>query len=163
VGSLAEWVGFAARIVKQLAPRQLLSVGDEGEPHLVECPDVDLGSCHYYPEKYGVPAGTEVEAGCRYLDHHAQLAARAGKPLLFGEFGIAGAARLPAYRAWLDHAVRAGVALVGPWLFAYRTRPKAWDEFTFYDDDPVADLLRTAAQKIERANSVKRTTMSALR
>jgi mannan endo-1,4-beta-mannosidase len=178
-GALAEWVRFAARAVKAAAPRQLVSVGDEGEEtsldgydarfwrsvdgeHLfapsnggsfrdfVACDDVDLASCHFYPGKYGLRPGSERDSGVAWIEEHARLATAAQKPLLVGEFGIANGAlapdeRLAIYRAWLDAAVASpAVAGIGPWLFAYASRPADWDEFTFYQDDPIAGLLRSA-------------------
>jgi mannan endo-1,4-beta-mannosidase len=181
-GVLAGWVRFAAGCVKRAAPRQLVSVGDEGEEasfagydaaffravgggHLfapdnggsfssyVECPDVDLASCHFYPQKYGLRPGSEREAGEAWIEQHARIAARAGKPLVVGEFGIANGGlpdelRAEIYRAWLRAARRSRVAGIGPWLFAYRSRPAAWDEFTFYDDDPIAGALRSCAEEL---------------
>jgi mannan endo-1,4-beta-mannosidase len=179
---LADWVAFAARTVKRIAPRQLVSAGDEGEQvsldghdaafwhavgatHLfdpatgtsfsrhIACPDVDLASCHFYPEKYGVRPGAEAEAGGVWIAEHARLAARAGKPLIVGELGvptdgrIADADRLAIHRAWLDAAGRTGVAGIGPWLFAYDARPAAWDEFTFFRKDPLCGLLSTQGWK----------------
>ena len=191
-GSLAAWVAFAAATVKEAAPRQLVSVGDEGEEasfdeyderfwrrvggaHLfapdnggsftryLACPDVDLASCHFYPQKYGIVAGAEAEAGCAWIEEHQRIAACAGKPLVVGELGHAAADRARVYGSWLRTAGRARVAGIGPWLFAYRSRPAAWDEFTFYADDPIAGLLGRAARKISRENSVSRATMSAAR
>lgn len=169
--ALADWVAFAARAIKQLAPRQLVCVGDEGEQvsldghdarfwrdaggeHLfqpatgtsfhrhVACPDVDLASCHFYPEKYGIRRGAEVEAGCAWIEEHARIAAAAGKRLLVGELGVRQRTlRATAYETWLASAARAGCAAVGPWLFAYDARPADWDEFTFYRSDPIARVL----------------------
>ena len=175
-GALADWVRFAARVVKRVSPGHLVCVGDEGEEsspegydlafwrsvggaHLfspdngssfrdyLACPDVDLASCHFYPQKYGIRRGAEREAGVAWIEEHARLAARAGKPLVVGEFGIANGGmpvdeRLDCYRAWLRAD---GVAGLGPWLFAYRSRPAAWDEFTFYEGDPICGLLQDVA------------------
>jgi mannan endo-1,4-beta-mannosidase len=179
-GALTDWVRFAARTLKRIAPRQLLSVGDEGEEtsfdgyderfwravdgaHLfapdnggsfrafVELDEVDLASCHFYPQKYGLRPGAEREAGVAWIEEHARVAGRVGKPLVIGEFGIANGGlpadeRLAAYRAWLRAAQTSGAAGVGPWLFAYQSRPAEWDEFTFYINDPIADTLREYAR-----------------
>jgi mannan endo-1,4-beta-mannosidase len=182
-GALADWVRFAARAVKEAAPRHLISVGDEGEEisldgydarfwravdgaHLfqpdnggsfrafLECPDVDLASCHFYPQKYGLRRGTESESGVAWISEHARVAAAAGKPLVVGELGIARDGlpeqlRLDAYRAWLAAAVESGAAGIGPWLFAYPSRPADWDEFTFYANDPIAGLLHNCASELK--------------
>jgi mannan endo-1,4-beta-mannosidase len=169
--ALAEWVWFAARVVKSAAPGQRVSVGDEGEQvsfaghderfwrsvggaslfsprtgtsfsrHL-ECPDVDLASCHFYPEKYGIRPGAELEAGIAWIEEHASLATQAGKPLVFGEFGVRERPeRAEWYARWIAAARVKGVAAAGPWLFAYDERPCEWDEFTLYAGSPEAKNL----------------------
>ena len=114
----------------------------------LEVDDVDLGSCHFYPEKYGLTPGAEAEAGCAWIEGHAAVAHARKKPLLVGEFGMIAPSRLEAYRRWLRAAEHAEVAAIGPWLFCYRSRPALWDEFTFYDDDPIARLLADAAARL---------------
>jgi mannan endo-1,4-beta-mannosidase len=166
---LVGWVREAARVVHAHA-RQLVSTGEEGhEPWFsqhVRLPEIDLASAHYYPEKYGIPAGLEREAGERYITEHAAIARAAGKPLYVGELGLGNEGaefarssldeRRAIYRAWFDVAARSGVAGIGPWLFAHDARPDAWDDFTFYwkdgtaPDAPVnryADLLAEAAAR----------------
>ncbi len=169
--TLAEWVRFAARTIKSVAPGQRISVGDEGEQvsfdghdrrfwqqvgasqlfapstgtsfnlHL-ECPDVDLASCHFYPEKYGVRPGAELEAGIAWIEEHASLATRAGKPLVLGEFAVLPRPeRAEWYARWIGAAAAKQAAAAGPWLFAYDERPRDWDEFTFYARDPEAAAL----------------------
>ena len=190
--ALADWIAFAARTVKALAPAQLVCAGDEGEQvsldghdeafwrragalHLfapdtgtsftkhVACPDVDLASCHFYPEKYGVSAGAEREAGCAWIEEHARIAAAASKPLVIGELGLANrwvswsrfgeGERRQIYTRWLEAAAEAGVCGIGPWLLAYPARPDRWDDFTFYPDSDVARVLARAAAKF-RANGL---------
>jgi mannan endo-1,4-beta-mannosidase len=167
-GVPADWVRFAARAVKAAAPNHLVGVGDEGEEWssgLLDCEELDLASCHFYPHKYGHPRGSEAEAGVAWIEEHARLAAAAGKPLVVGEFGIANGAipsekRLEAYRAWLRAAVDSpGVAGIGPWLFAYRSRPPDWDEFTFYRDDPIAQELHNASEAFK--DSLQRVPLTA--
>jgi mannan endo-1,4-beta-mannosidase len=192
--ALADWIGFAARLVKSHAPRQLVCAGDEGEQvsldghdarfwaragalHLfspstgtsfsrhLACPELDLASCHFYPEKYGIAPGVEAEAGAAWIEEHAALARRAHKPLVVGEFGLAtrracafrrfdAAARTRLYAGWLAAAERAEVAGIGPWLFAYRGRPAGWDDFTFYRPGPIARTLARAARRLDEAPRV---------
>jgi mannan endo-1,4-beta-mannosidase len=141
-GEIGEWAAFAAATVRCHA-RQLIAVGDEDA---FCCDAADLVTSHFYPEKWGVPAADEVDAGVRRIAAHATRAAAAGRPLLVDEFGISAAAglarRRAAYRAWLAAAAAApAVAGIGPWGFAYDARPAGWDEFTFYlrDGRPVDD------------------------
>ena len=194
---LADWARFAAREVHRHA-RQLVALGEEGfdvaadgaadaalwqrlgggalyEPangssfrrHLAIA-ELDLATCHFYPEKWGLRRGVEEEAGRRWIDAHAALARAAGKPLLVEEFGLANVAlgarrprplaeRRRAYAAWFAAAESAGVAGVGPWGFAHHDRPDGWDAFTFYRHDPpapidrYADLVEAAARRLVRA------------
>jgi mannan endo-1,4-beta-mannosidase len=190
---LADWARFAAREVRRHA-RQLIALGEEGfdvaaddralwlrlggalpfapdgggsfRRHL-QLDELDLATCHWFPEKWGFRRGVEEEAGRRWIELHAAQARAAGKPLLVEEFGLANVAlgdrkprplaeRRRAYAAWLDAAEAAGVAGVGPWGFAHHDRPDGWDAFTFYRHDPpapidrYADLVEAAARRIGR-------------
>lgn len=180
---LADWVDELAAEVKQLAPTHLVGTGEEGfdalddeywrlaAPHVLthggsfrrntSSPWIDFGSVHLYPEQWDVPPELLAETGARWIHDHALLARELGKPLVVGEFGLSNLGALTlderraVYRAWLRCAKNAGAAAVGPWLFAYDSRPDAWDAYTFYyrdgtlPDDPVnryADLLVEAAR-----------------
>ena len=192
---LAGWIREVGGVVRAHA-RQLISLGDEGHdrsfdgydeafwrraggahlfapgsggafaPHLA-LDELDLASAHFYPEKWGLRPGAEREAGEAWIEEHARIAARAGKPFYVGELGLgnegAPFARLPlaerraAYRAWLEAARRSGAAGIGPWLFAYDARPDRWDWFTWYCRDGLpldapenryADLVKEAAARL---------------
>lgn len=187
---MADWVRFAARAVRAQA-RQLIAVGEEGFDTAAKDPaawkrlgagalfapengssfrrhlaiaELDLATCHFYPEKWGVRRGVEEEAGRRWIEEHALEARAAGKPLLVEEFGLSNVAtgdrkprplaeRRRAYASWLACAEAAGVAGIGPWGFAHDDRPDGWDDFTFYRHQPpapidrYADLIEAAARR----------------
>jgi mannan endo-1,4-beta-mannosidase len=187
--AIATWTQAAARAVKDHAA-QLVSIGDEGADvsgdgfdlelwrktgaeHLfssrngisftrnLRCADVDLASCHFYPEKYGVADEWVEAAGRSWIAEHARIAATVGKPIVWSELGLATAERiegrrfrreerLRVYASWLAAAADAGAAGAGPWLFAYDQRPEAWDDFTFYERDGYPELLREAARRFEK-------------
>jgi mannan endo-1,4-beta-mannosidase len=105
--ALTTWIDETARLVKLLAPQQLLTTGSEGEtPHPDqagldvlrnhESPDVDLVTCHIWAQNWGWvrPASlaadltSSLQRAERYLRHHAELAKVLGKPLLLEEFGF---------------------------------------------------------------------------
>jgi mannan endo-1,4-beta-mannosidase len=132
---VADWARFAVGAVKRHA-RQLVSLGDEGG---LVCDGLDLISCHYYPEKWGIRP-----SGCAYIRRHAARARRAGRPLYVGELGTL-ADRGPRYRRWFAAAQAGGVAGIGPWLFCYRTRPAEWDEYSFYADGEEARAVSASA------------------
>jgi len=186
---LADWLGFAARAIRGHA-RQLVAAGEEGFDVSTDdaaywqrvggaglfAPEtgssfrrnlqaVDLATCHFYPEKYGVKSGLEEEAGVRWIQSHAAQARAAGKPLLVEELGLSNVAlgdrkprplaeRRRAYATWLQCGAAAGVAGIGPWGFAHHDRPDGWDDYTFYRHDPpapidrYADLIEAAARSL---------------
>jgi mannan endo-1,4-beta-mannosidase len=161
--AIADWAVFAARAVRAVA-QQLISAGEEGElesfRRLLACPDINLASCHLYPEKTGVAPPLFQSTGVWFLESRAELARAAGKPLYVGELGLSNdgqplATRRAIYRRWLATVRESGLAGAAPWLFAYDSRPAAWDDFTFYwkdgtePSDPAnsyVDLLIEAAE-----------------
>lgn len=99
------WIRETARLIKRLAPRQLVSTGSEG---LMGCggrkdcvadahaaPEVDYLTAHVWPQNWGwvdpkdlpgtAPSGAAKVAD--YLDRHVAIADRLGKPLVVEEFG----------------------------------------------------------------------------
>jgi mannan endo-1,4-beta-mannosidase len=147
---LADWAAFAARAVRAVAT-QRISAGDEGEletfERLLGCPEIDLASCHFYPEKCGVAPEQLEDSGVEFLERRAELARRARRPLVLGEFGLCNAGlplgeRRRIYRRWLAAAQKVDLAGAGPWGFSHDSRPAEWDEFTFYwrDGTQPADL-----------------------
>jgi mannan endo-1,4-beta-mannosidase len=121
----------------------LIAVGEEAAAHH-GCAEVDLATCHLYPENYRLPGPSAVEAGSRYIAAQARAAGAQGKPLVVEELGLSNLGafsldgRRQAYRTWFAAAWEAGAAGVGPWLFAYDERPDEWDDFTFYWKDTSA-------------------------
>jgi mannan endo-1,4-beta-mannosidase len=138
-----DWIAFAAAAVRADCT-QLVSLGDEGAR---DCPDADLASLHFYPEKQGVARGDEERFGCVAI---VAAARRVTRPLIVGEFGLHGeglslADRRRAYAAWFACAAAEGVAAIGPWLLGHRSRPPEWDErFTFYAGGDYDATLRDA-------------------
>jgi hypothetical protein len=145
VGDEGEQVGFDGhdeRFWRSVHGAQLFSpaTGTSFSRHLA-CADVDLASCHFYPEKYGIRPGAEREAGIAWIEEHASLATQAGKQLLVGELGLNPSPRRAAiYADWIAAARAKRAAAAGLWLFAYDGRPAEWDEFTFYARDPEAQI-----------------------
>ncbi len=134
---------------------------------LVALPEIDLASVHFYPEKYGITPGFEEAAGVEWIEGHARIAHAAGKPVYVGELGLGneGASfarfalpeRRAIYRAWFEAADRAGIAGLGPWMFAHDSRPDRWDDFSWYVRDGLpldapenryADLVEALAARL---------------
>jgi mannan endo-1,4-beta-mannosidase len=105
--ALTTWIHETARLVKSLAPEQLVTTGSEGEtpdPEKAgldvlrnhESADIDFVTCHIWaqnwgwarPESLAADLPSSVDRAERYLRHHAHLAKVLGKPLLLEEFGF---------------------------------------------------------------------------
>lgn len=99
------WIAGTARLIKSLAPRQLVSTGSEGLKGSGESrdivldthrsPDIDYVTAHIWPGNWGWlklddMAGTDAEArrlARDYIDQHVAMAEALGKPLVIEEFG----------------------------------------------------------------------------
>ncbi|MGI8414978.1 MAG: glycoside hydrolase 5 family protein [Nakamurella sp.] len=106
------WAAEMSGYVKSLAPRQLVSVGDEGfygdasnddYPYsnyegnhwkkLVALPHVDYGTVHLYPGSWGEtpsakPGTDPVAWGTKWINDHLDDGARLRKPVVIEEYGL---------------------------------------------------------------------------
>jgi mannan endo-1,4-beta-mannosidase len=101
------WIDETARLIKSLAPGQLVTTGSEGETAWPsgagldvvqdhQSPAIDFITCHLWAQNWGwVHTGTladdfagALERATQYVRHHAALSAQAGKPVLLEEFGF---------------------------------------------------------------------------
>lgn len=104
---LRSWIDESARLVKSLAPGQLVTTGSEGqtatpgEAGLDVVADhasasIDFATCHVWAQNWGWARpdrladdhAAAVELACAYVRDHAALADRIGKPILVEEFGF---------------------------------------------------------------------------
>lgn len=102
-----DWIDETARLIKSLAPGQLVTTGCEGltgspvyagvdpvKDH--QSPSIDFICFHMWAENWNWVHGNSIPAGYpkaldlakKYLNKHAELAAKVGKPLLLEEFGF---------------------------------------------------------------------------
>ncbi len=143
--TLASWADEMSRLVKSLAPRQLVAVGDEGfygiaghadYPYsdyegvawkrLTALPAVDYGTVHLYPEAWGRP----VEWGVPWISDHLRDGRKLRKPVVLEEFGLGDQAiRDQIYRDWTDTVEREGGAGDQFWLLT-----GLQDDGTLYPD-----------------------------
>ena len=101
--TLVAWADEMSRLVKRLAPRQLVAVGDEGFygraddpsypysawegvawPRLIALPAVDYGTYHLYPQGWG---NQTVDWATQWIVDHITDGRRIGKPTVLEEFG----------------------------------------------------------------------------
>ncbi|MDB5704730.1 MAG: mannanase [Sphingomonas bacterium] len=99
------WTQSSAKLIKALAPRQLVSTGSEGLKGSLEraeivktthaLPEIDYLTCHVWPLNWGWIdaanlAATEESGAAKvadYVDQHIRIAKDLGKPLVIEEFG----------------------------------------------------------------------------
>jgi mannan endo-1,4-beta-mannosidase len=110
---LLAWVTEMSAYVKNLAPRQLTAVGDEGfygDPTNADYPysdyegvqwrkfvalsTVDYGTVHLYPQGWGEnpaakPGTDPAEWGTAWISRHIADGKAAGKPVVLEEYGVA--------------------------------------------------------------------------
>ena len=102
---LLEWIGSTARLIKDIDPNHMVSVGSEGSHgceadielwgRIHEIPEIDYATIHIWPYNWGwVDSATLIQnvdtaiVNARaYIDRHAAIARRLGKPLVLEEFG----------------------------------------------------------------------------
>ncbi|MBI2897012.1 MAG: cellulase family glycosylhydrolase [Deltaproteobacteria bacterium] len=166
--ALASWVAEMADTVRRADPNHLVGTGEEGfdsvggldsaywrrlgarelvspgagSDFLANTALVDFASCHVYPEAWGVPPRDVAEAGTRWIEEHARIAATLGKPLVVGEFGLrnrelAGGAftvaeRRSIYDEWLGRSGSdRAVAGVLSWMLMHDGRVDAYDAYAW--------------------------------
>ncbi len=107
VGSYRRWVDETARLIKSLAPGQLVTTGSEGQTASPESagldviedhrsPAVDFATFHLWAQNWGWVHPDTLAADFpgalalarRYVEDHAARAVRLGKPILLEEFGF---------------------------------------------------------------------------
>jgi mannan endo-1,4-beta-mannosidase len=144
---LLTWVTQTSAFVKQLAPRQLVTTGDEGfygdasnsdYPYsdyegdrwkdFLALPTIDYGTVHLYPQGWGEnpsskPGTDPVSWGTTWITGHLSDGAALGKPVVIEEYGLA----LNAAQGVADEAARdAGYKA---WTDAVLSNGGAGDQF----------------------------------
>jgi mannan endo-1,4-beta-mannosidase len=150
------WADEMSRYIKQLAPRQLVAVGDEGffgDPANFDYPystyegnkwrelstlrAVDYATYHLYPQGWGEGADP-VGWGETWISDHIAAGRQLGKPTVLEEYGLRVDAstgvpdadtRDAAYRRWTDRVLSAGGDGDQFWILTARQ-----DDGTLYPD-----------------------------
>jgi mannan endo-1,4-beta-mannosidase len=111
--ALLAWISEMSSYVKSLAPRQLVTTGDEGfygdaanqdYPYsnyegdrwreFLALPSIDYGTVHLYPQGWGEnpaakPGADPVAWGTTWIKDHLADGAALGKPVVLEEYGLA--------------------------------------------------------------------------
>ncbi|MFC4245388.1 cellulase family glycosylhydrolase [Gryllotalpicola reticulitermitis] len=153
---LRSWADAASRLVKRLAPHQLVALGDEGlgldksssdYPYggyegnnwvsLISLPAIDYGTFHMYPVGWGETTDP-VGWGDAWIAAHAKAAATVGKPVALEEFGLPigqspastdETTRDASYQSWLSTVESSGINGFQFWLLTALT-----DDGVLYGD-----------------------------
>jgi mannan endo-1,4-beta-mannosidase len=107
VPAYRRWIDETARLIKSLAPGQLVTTGSEGEtawPALAgldvvedhRSAAIDFATCHLWAQNWGwvstetlaADFGPALDRALSYVTRHAELAAKLGKPIVLEEFGF---------------------------------------------------------------------------
>lgn len=107
VGAYHKWIDTTARLIKSLAPSQLVTTGSEGQtasPHYAglnvvddhQSAAIDFICFHMWAANWGwinkdnLAGGyaRALEKAKKYVNEHAAAAAKVGKPILLEEFGF---------------------------------------------------------------------------
>lgn len=153
------WVKEMSAWVKELAPRQLVSIGDEGFYGIVGSPDypysdyegnrwktmlavrtVDYGTFHMYPQGWGdVAVPNPVPWGTKWITDHIADGKKLGKPVVLEEFGLTidatkhvpdVAARDAGYTEWTAAIEKGGLSASDQfWILTSRI-----DDGSYYED-----------------------------
>lgn len=131
---------------------------------LASLPDIDLMSMHLYPDNWKVTTNW----GTGWIKEHAAAAARIGKPVYLGEFGITDkATRLPVYNTWLRTIRQTGVDGALYWMLASTlddgTTPYSdYDGYTVYCPSPVCSLITAQARLVPAWSASARTLLETI-
>jgi mannan endo-1,4-beta-mannosidase len=168
-----DWIDDSARLVKSLAPGQLITTGCEGltgTPAYAgvdpvkdnQSPAIDFICFHMWAQNWNwvhpesIPAGypKALDLAKKYVNKHAELAAKVGKPLLLEEFGFprdAGSFDPTSPTTFRDQYFQEVYALVQsliattpmagimPWAWGGDTRPPRPGEYWKLGDPFVGD------------------------
>ena len=138
VGAYRKWIDATARLIKSLAPSQLVTTGSEGQTQTPTYAGLNVVDDHQsaaidficfdmwaanwnWVRKENLAEGTPkaLDRAKKYINEHAQAAAKVGKPILLEEFGsratAAATIRLDrdAARSVLPGDVHAGAVAAG--------------------------------------------------
>ena len=151
--TLLTWVRETSTYFRKLAPRQLVTTGDEGfygdasnpdYPYsnyegdhwkdYLALPTIDYGTVHLYPEGWG-ETSDPVGWGTTWITNHLADGKSLGKPVVIEEYGLALSAadgiptetsRDAGYQAWTNAILANGGAGDQFWLLTSRIDDGSW-------------------------------------
>lgn len=153
------WVAEMSAYIKSLDPDHLVTPGTWGyrtswerrewlEEHRL--PTIDYCDVHNYPRDDHDSFVDSPEALGQFIDNRAAASFSLKKPLMLGEFGMGpegynGYTEAQWYRAYLEHAARAGVPGVMYWILTPDPRRGYGITYTTARDEEVRREIRRGA------------------
>ncbi|WP_051326644.1 cellulase family glycosylhydrolase [Aliagarivorans taiwanensis] len=150
---LYDWAKEMSEYIRELAPNQLIALGDEGfftRPgsddwayngnegvdweRLISLPEINYGTFHLYPEHWG--RHEPLEWGNQWITEHLEAAAAANKPVVLEEYGIGAAEpfnRDLIYHKWNKVATEGGAAGTMFWILTSYDKYAADKLYPNYD------------------------------
>jgi mannan endo-1,4-beta-mannosidase len=166
---LLGWIDEMSKFVRNIAPRQLVAVGDEGffrSSHSkswlydgsqgVNCTDilaldaVDFGTYHLYVDRGWASGKDASDFGRRWIREHIEAGRRANKPMLLEEFGVAlpPEERAALYVEWLAEVKASDGLGALVWMIGLPEgpgQPYALDPYTITEGPELEKVRRHAS------------------
>jgi mannan endo-1,4-beta-mannosidase len=176
VKPVVSWAEEMSSAIKSLDPNHLVSIGDEGffaraagwgydgsdgidHDALIALSHIDFGTFHLYPDTWGQSFSWSLQ----WIEDHIAAARSAGKPTLLEEYGVAAnrsgiggevdsERRDETFPRWHEVLQKRGANAALFWMLAGHDDSKGvypdYDQFTIYEKDGVAPLLRSFASRM---------------
>jgi len=168
--TLIEWADEVSRFVKNIDPRHLVSVGDEGfycaqgatdwtencgegvdTIALTSLPQIDVMSFHLYPDSWG----KDATWGTAWIQRHFQDARKLRKPAMLGEFGLLDkSVRNLVYKEWTDAVLKSRGSGALYWILSGKQEDGSYyadyDGYTVYCPSPVCITISNFAKMMIR-------------
>jgi mannan endo-1,4-beta-mannosidase len=124
------WLAEMSSYLKSLDPNHMIAPGEWGYRSAAErrewlidhaLPNIDYCDVHNYPRDDGDSFVDSPKALGEFIDNRVAAAYSIRKPLVFGEFGMSGdgykgVSQVDWYRAYFEHAARAGASGAMFWI-----------------------------------------------
>ena len=158
-GARRAWVAEMSAYIKSLDPYHLVTPGIWGYRTALErrewlevhrIPTIDFCDVHHYPRDDHDSFVESPQALREFIDNRAAAAFSLNKPLVLGEFGMApegykGASEVEWFRAFFEHAARAGAGGALFWIWTPDPRRGYGVAYTTARDEGVrAEISRAA-------------------